>query len=102
MGGKLIKWSKTDLPTMTPRSIVSSFLQVPKVQTNLKQMYYDQTSMSEENRKYKPIIRTSRSEPARMYSGFSFNHFPLRSLGSHLDPRSFKTIPSSLKQLKII
>lgn len=46
---------------------------------------------------YKPMIRTSRSEPARMYSGFNFNHFPVRSLGSHLEPRSFKTIPSSLK-----
>ena len=48
-------------------------------------------------RNYKPIIRTSRSEPAWTYSGFNFNHFPLLSLGSHFEPRSFKTMPSALK-----
>lgn len=31
-----------------------------------------------------------------MYSGFNFSHFPLRSLGSHFESRSFRTIPSSL------
>lgn len=45
-----------------------------------------------------PMISTSRSEPAWMYSGFNFNHFPLRSLGSHLELRSFTTIPSSLNK----
>lgn len=45
-----------------------------------------------------PMIRTSRSVLARIYSGLSFNHFPLRSPGSHLEPRSFKTIPSSLEK----
>lgn len=47
-----------------------------------------------------PIIRTSRSEPARTYSGFNFNHLPLRSPGSHFDPRSLSTTPSSLSTKK--